>query len=99
MQRKIKWCTTDALHELVSKLEAYANSQIDFNPGNIEYLYSVYGGDHGVGNFRFVLKLVAKMKNDNKIYTVISLLAVVDQLRKIPGGIALLMKYWIEHYH
>jgi hypothetical protein len=34
-KKKIKWQTMDALNELVSTLEAYANSEKDFHPSNI----------------------------------------------------------------
>jgi hypothetical protein len=41
-------------------------------------LHSVYCGDHGVGKFHFALNFVTKMKDDNKIYTIIYPLADVD---------------------
>ena len=61
----------DALNELVSQLEAYANSEKDFYWSNIENWHSVYGGDHGVSKFCFGSKLITTMKDNIKNYAVI----------------------------
>jgi hypothetical protein len=46
---KIDYFTLDALAELKKKVEEFVNSTNDFDPRFIEYIHSVYGGDHGQG--------------------------------------------------
>ena len=43
-----------------------ANGIDKFDPEKIDYIHSTYGGDHGKGKFRFVSKLIFKMKDGTK---------------------------------
>ena len=55
------WCR-DPMAELIRKAEMYANSIEQFNPKFVTYMYTVYGGDHGKGKFRFPSKFIVKYK-------------------------------------
>jgi hypothetical protein len=73
-----EWFAIDAFDELKMKIESYINSIDNFHPSMIEYIHSVYGGDHGQGKFRFPSKLIIKCKGSNEPFTRTYLLAEID---------------------
>ena len=62
-KEKMDWWTRDALGELKRKVKGYINSLDGFKVEDIDFIFSVYGGDHGCGKFRFVTKLIIDMKD------------------------------------
>ena len=62
-KEKMDWWTRDALVELKIKLESCINSIQGFRVEDIDSIFTVYGGDHGKGKFRFVSKLIVDMKD------------------------------------
>jgi hypothetical protein len=77
-KEKINWWTLDPMAEFKSKLESLVNKTCNsFDPRQIEYILVVYGGDHGKSKFRFVSKLIVKMK-DKEPHNVIYPLADVE---------------------
>ena len=50
--------TMNPVSELEIRLTDFANAKEGFHPDQIDYIYSIYSGDHGIGKLRFVLKLV-----------------------------------------
>ena len=71
------WWTRDALDELKRKVSGYINSVKGFKVEDIEFISTVYGGDHGKGKFRFVSKLIIDMKG-GKSHEVIYQLGEID---------------------
>ena len=52
-----------ALDELRWKVRGYINSIDGFKVEDIEFIFTVYGDDHGCGKYRFVTKLIIDMKD------------------------------------
>ena len=60
-KEKMDCWTRDALEELKRKVRGYINSLDRFKVEDIDFIISAYGGDQGVGKFRFVTKLIIDM--------------------------------------
>ena len=67
---KVQWWTMDAAEELTLRCTDFANTTDEFCPGDIEYIQSIYTGDHGKGKFRMGAKLVIGLKGEDKAVTV-----------------------------
>ena len=69
-KEKVQWWTMDAAEELEIRCTDFANSTDDFCPSMIEYIQSIYTGDHGLGKFRMGAKLVLGLKGEDKAVVV-----------------------------
>ena len=67
---KVSWWTMDAAEELELRCTDFANIGDDFCPQDIEYIHSIYTGDHGKGKFRMGAKLVIGLKGKKKAVAV-----------------------------
>ena len=63
---KVPWWTMDPSSELELRLSDYANTAEDFHPDQIDFIHSIYSGDHGKGKLRFGAKLVIGLKEGNE---------------------------------
>ena len=67
----IQWWSMDPAAELELRLTDFANRDDDFDPTQIEYVHSIYSGDHGKGKLRFCSKLVIGLKDSETKATVV----------------------------
>ncbi|KAL7533094.1 hypothetical protein ACHAWF_006364 [Thalassiosira exigua] len=65
----VQWWTMDPVKELELRLTNFANEIPGFDPANIEYIHSLYSGDHGKEKLRFGSKLVVQMTGEKNRYT------------------------------
>ena len=72
----VQWWTMDAVSELELRLTDFANETEGFSPEMIDYIQSIYSGDHGKSKLRFVSKLVIALKNVKK--KAVSVYALAD---------------------
>ena len=56
----------DPARELEIRLTDFANKIKDFQPEMIDYIQSLYSGDHGKGKLCFGAKLVIRLKNEEQ---------------------------------
>ena len=62
----VQWWTMDPAAELELRLDDFSNESPDFHPDKIDFIQSIYTGDHGIGRFRFGAKLVIALKDRNQ---------------------------------
>ena len=78
--------------ELELRLTDFANAREGFHPDQIDHIYSIYSGDHGIGKLHFVSTLVVGLLpnkagcNEEKAMSVYPLFADV-KCRKDTGAI------------
>ena len=67
----IQWWSMDPTAELELRLTDFANKEDNFHPNQIEFVHSLYSGDHGKGKLRFCSKLVIGLKEKETIETAV----------------------------
>ena len=82
---KVQWWTMDAAEEVELRLTDYANTDKDFHPEDIDFVQSIYTGDHGKGKLRFGAKLVIGL-NGNKTKAVAVYPLADVKCKKDTGG-------------
>jgi len=83
---KVQWWTMDAAEEVELRLTDYANTNKDFRPEDIDFVQSIYTGDHGKGKLRFGAKLVIGL-NGNKTKAVALYLLAYVKCKKDTGEV------------
>jgi hypothetical protein len=61
VKEEVRYWSKDPVYEFVQTLQGTLNG-FDINPSDIDFIHIVHGGDHGKNKFRFVSKLVLRVK-------------------------------------
>jgi hypothetical protein len=72
VKEEVRYWTKDPVYEFIQTLEGLINGY-SLSPLEIDYIHTVFGGDHGKNKFRFASKVILCMKNGESYSQVIGL--------------------------